>query len=226
MKVKVRLFASLREEVGQEEVELEASDNCTVSELLEAFASRFPKAASYGPILVAVNKEIARPKQAVDEDDEVAFLPPVSGGNDRDRIVREDFNLESLLEELTHPEEGAIVLFLGSVRGSSGQKRVRALRYEVYEEMADEMIRRIEEEVRQDSGVRRVLVQHRVGDLTPGERTILVAAVARHRGEAFDACRKALERVKAKAPIWKKEVYDDGEAWVRPHSGDHSEQGG
>ncbi|MEE9601446.1 MAG: molybdenum cofactor biosynthesis protein MoaE [Thermoplasmata archaeon] len=131
------------------------------------------------------------------------------------RIVEEDFDVASVLQELRHPEEGALALFFGSVRDNSAGKSVRRLRYEVYREMAEAYIRRIEEEVRKEVGVRRVLVLHRTGDLAPGERTIMVAAVSRHRQEAFEACRKALERVKAEAPIWKKEVYESGEAWVR-----------
>ncbi|MFQ5837862.1 MAG: molybdenum cofactor biosynthesis protein MoaE [Thermoplasmata archaeon] len=131
------------------------------------------------------------------------------------RILEEDFDVASVLKELRYPEEGAVALFLGSVRDNSGGKAVRALRYEVYREMAEAYIRRIEEKVREEMGARRVLVQHRVGELGPGERTILVAAVGRHRGEAFEACRKALERVKSEVPIWKKEIYDQGEAWVK-----------
>jgi molybdopterin synthase catalytic subunit len=220
--LKVRLFASLREEVGQEVVELEVPDECTVDSLLKTFASRYPKAASMGSVLVAVNKEVARPEDRVKEGDEVALLPPVSGGAMR-RIVEEDFDVASVLEEMRHPEEGALVLFLGSVRGVSGGKAVTSLQYEVYREMAEEQIRRIEEEVREETGARRVLVQHRIGKLPPGERTILVAALSRHRAEAFEACRRALERVKSEVPIWKKEVYERGEAWVRPHA-DTSEE--
>ncbi len=130
------------------------------------------------------------------------------------RIVEEDFDVGSVLKELQHPAEGALVFFFGSVRNSSGDRNVKLLHYEVYEEMAEAHIRRIEEEVREKVGARRVLVLHRVGDLPPGERTVMVAAVARHRQEAFEACRLALERVKAEAPVWKKEVYEDGEAWV------------
>ncbi len=131
------------------------------------------------------------------------------------RRIVEDFDLDAVLEELTYPEEGALVFFLGSVRNSATGKPVRALRYEVYRDMAEDHIRRIEEEVRAKMAVQRVLVLHRVGELAPGEKTVLVAAVARHRHEAFEACRLALERVKAEAPIWKKEIYEDGEAWVR-----------
>ncbi len=131
------------------------------------------------------------------------------------RIVEGDFDLVSVLEELRYPEEGALVFFFGTVRDNSDGKTVKLLRYEVYRDMAEACIRRIEEEVRRKLAVRKVLVLHRVGELAPGERTILVAAVARHRQEAFEACKLALERIKAEAPVWKKEVYEDGEAWVR-----------
>lgn len=224
MKLRVRLFASLREEVGQEEVDLDVPDECTVEGLLKSFASSYPKAASMGPLLVAVNKEVARAGDRVREGDEVALLPPVSGGGPMSRIVEEDFDIVSVLHELRHPEEGALVLFLGSVRGSSGGKAVVSLEYEVYREMAEEQIGRIEEEVRRETGATRVFVQHRIGKLPPGERTILVAALSKHRAEAFEACRKALERVKSEVPIWKKEVYERGSAWVQPHATGASEE--
>ncbi len=131
------------------------------------------------------------------------------------RVVTEDFDVDAVLEELRNPEEGGLVLFFGSVRSPNAGKTVKSLHYEAYEGMAESYIRKVEGEVQEEFGVRRVLVQHRVGDLEPGERTILVAAVGRHRQEAFDACRQALERVKAEIPVWKKEIYRDGEAWVR-----------
>lgn len=139
-----------------------------------------------------------------------------------DRIVERDFDLASVMRELAYPEEGATTIFFGSVRDNAGENRVNLLHYEVYREMAEAYIRRIEEEVRKKHGARRVLVLHRVGDLEPGEKTILVASVARHREEAFAACREALERVKAEAPIWKKEVYEQGARWVR-HAHDQAE---
>ncbi len=110
------------------------------------------------------------------------------------------------------------MVFFGTVRNRTADKTVTTLHYEAYEEMAESSIRTVEEEVREEFGVHRVFVQHRVGDLKPGEKTVLVAAVARHRHEAFEACRHALERVKAEVPVWKKEIYEDGEVWVRsPH---------
>ncbi len=212
--MRVRLFASLREAVGQEAVDLEVPDACSVNALLKTFHAAYPKAQGMGPVLVAVNQEIGQDDTAVQAGDEVALLPPVSGGG-LDRVVEADFDVEGVLRTLQQPEEGATVLFFGSVRDATEGRAVKRLHYEVYREMAESTLRRIEEEVRQAYHVRRVLVIHRVGDLPPGEKTILVAAVGRHRHEAFDACREALDRAKAEAPIWKKEVYVDGEAWVR-----------
>ena len=136
------------------------------------------------------------------------------------RIVRDDFQTEKVLELLRSPKDGAIVTFFGSVRDSFEGREVKLLRYEVYDEMAEASIRRIEEEVREASGADRVFVQHRVGDLMPGDPTILVAASSPHREAAFEACRVALERVKTEVPVWKKEIYEDGgEAWVESHAG-------
>ena len=136
------------------------------------------------------------------------------------RIVRDDFQTEKVLELLRSPKDGAIVTFFGSVRDSFEGREVKLLRYEVYDEMAEASIRRIEEEVREASGADQVFVQHRVGDLEPGDPTILVAASSPHRQAAFEACRAALERVKTEVPVWKKEIYEDGgEAWVESHAG-------
>ncbi len=136
------------------------------------------------------------------------------------RIVQDDFQTAEVLERLRSPRDGALVAFFGSVRDSFEGRKVKLLRYEVYDDMAEASIRRIEEEVRKASGADQVFVQHRVGDLMPGDPTILVAAASPHREAAFDACRAALERVKTEVPVWKKEIYEDGgEAWVESHAG-------
>jgi molybdopterin synthase catalytic subunit len=136
------------------------------------------------------------------------------------RIVRDEFQSEKVLDALRSPKDGALVAFYGSVRDGFEGRKVKVLRYEVYDEMAEASIRRIEEEVREASGADRVFIQHRVGDLKPGDHTVLVAATSPHRQAAFEACRSALERVKTEVPVWKKEIYEDGgEAWVERHAG-------
>ena len=136
------------------------------------------------------------------------------------RIVKDDFETAEVLERLRSPRDGALVAFFGSVRDSFEGRKVKLLRYEVYDDMAEASIRRIEEEVREASGADQVFVPHRVGDLKPGDPTILVAASSPHREAAFEACRVALERVKTEVPVWKKEIYaDGGEAWVESHAG-------
>ena len=136
------------------------------------------------------------------------------------RVVREEFRTDEALAHLRSPKDGALVTFFGSVRDSFEGRQVKLLRYEVYDEMAEASIRRIEQEVRAASGADQVFIQHRVGDLHPGEHTILVAASSPHRHAAFEACRVALERVKTEVPVWKKEIYaDGGEAWVESHAG-------
>ncbi|MFQ6013726.1 MAG: molybdenum cofactor biosynthesis protein MoaE [Thermoplasmata archaeon] len=136
------------------------------------------------------------------------------------RIVKDEFRTEEVLEALRSPKRGALVTFYGSVRDNFEGRKVKLLRYEVYHEMAEASIRRIEKEVREASGADRVLIQHRIGDLGPGDHTILVAASSPHREAAFEACRVALERVKTEVPVWKKEIYEDGgEAWVESHAG-------
>ncbi|MFQ5908615.1 MAG: molybdopterin converting factor subunit 1 [Thermoplasmata archaeon] len=219
MQVQVRLFASLREEVGRETVALEVENPADVQSLLRAFSEAYPRARSVEQAIVAVNQEVADGQTPVQAEDEVALLPPVSGGR-VERIVQGDFETEAVLQALRSPKDGALVAFYGSVRDNFEGREVRLLRYEVYDDMAEAAIRRIEEEVRAASGADQVFVQHRVGELAPGEHTILVAAAAPHRHEAFEACQTALERVKTEVPVWKKELYaDGGEAWVEGHAG-------
>ncbi|MFQ5919909.1 MAG: molybdenum cofactor biosynthesis protein MoaE [Thermoplasmata archaeon] len=214
----MRLFASLREEIGGESVELELEIPATVEDLLKAFSDTYPQARTVGQAIVAVNQEVANRDARVDASDEIAFLPPVSGGSVK-RIVRDDFHTEAL-RPLRSPNDGALVTFFGSVRDSFEGREVKLLRYEVYDEMAEAAIRRIEEEVKEASGADQVFIQHRIGDLKPGDHTILVAASSPHREAAFEACRIALERVKTEVPVWKKEIYrDGGEAWVESHAG-------
>lgn len=142
------------------------------------------------------------------------------------RIIEGDFETKAVLEALQSPKDGALVAFYGSVRDNFEGRKVKLLRYEVYDDMAEAAIRRIEEEVREASGADTVFVQHRVGELAPGEHTILVAAAAPHRREAFEACQTALERVKTEVPVWKKELYTDGgEAWVEGHADPHPSAG-
>lgn len=138
-----------------------------------------------------------------------------------ERIVTTDFDVAAVLDALRSDADGATALFFGTVRSRAQGKEVALLRYEVYEAMAERTIRRIEAEVAEAEGAHRVRIQHRTGDLKPGDRTVLVAAASPHRPEAFAACRRALERVKAEVPVWKKEIYADGSAaWLAGHQ-DH-----
>jgi MoaE-MoaD fusion protein len=192
--ISVRLFAGLRERAGTDRLEVELHDGATVSELLAALAG-----TPVGPIgprqcVVAINREYADAEQPIAAGDEVALVPPVSGGEGPLRGVRvtaEALDVAALSAAVRDPRAGAVVLFEGVTRA------VAELDYEAYVEMAAE-------------GLCAVAVEHRTGTVPLGEPSVIVAASAPHRGEAFAGARAVIDRVKAEAPIWKVEVDESG----------------
>lgn len=212
MKVKVRLFALYREAVGGGELEMEV-EGATVGHLLQALRQRFPRLNPHSPV-VAVNGEYAGPEATIKEGDEVALLPPFSGGEVR--VTPEPLDAPAIAGALVRDVHGALVTFQGVVRGRDGPRRVLHLEYEAYPEMAERKLKEIVAEVRARWPVADVALHHRVGRVGVGEASLVVAVAAPHRREAFAACRYAVDRIKEIAPIWKKEVFPDGEAWVGP----------
>ena len=206
--VSVRLFAGLRERAGTDRLDVELPDGATVGELLDALAG-----TPVGPIgprqcVVAINREYADAGQPIAAGDEVALVPPVSGGDPTVRAVRvtaEPLDVAPLSAAVRDPRAGAVVLFEGVTR------EVAELDYEAYAEMAVERLREIAEAEAERHGLCAVAVEHRVGTVPLGEPSVIVAASAPHRGEAFSGARAIIDRVKAEAPIWKVEVGEDGE---------------
>lgn len=225
MKVKVLFFGQLKEVVGQAEEQVELPAGSSVADLVSHYQQRFPRWADFRPsIAVAVNQEYADSAASLQGGDEVAFLPPVSGGagdpstplgaRDRVELTRAPINAQEIVARLKAPGDGAVVVFDGIVRQQSGGRDTLYLDYEAYEPMALRALRGIVAELRARFSVDGVALVHRLGRLQIGETSILIAVSAPHRAAAFDACRHALERLKRSVPIWKKEYFADGAVWV------------
>jgi molybdopterin synthase catalytic subunit len=216
MKLTLKLFASTREEIGEDYIELEMAEGATIGELLALLRERYPDAPSLRHVLLpAVNQRYVEEGTVLQEGDEVALLPPVSGGGvDSFRVTEEPLDIEGVLELAQSPEAGAVVVFIGTVRAHSAGKEVLRLEYQAYGEMAEGMLAQVGEEIRERWEVERIAIHHRLGVLPVGVRTIVIAIASAHREEGFAACRYAIDRIKEIVPIWKKEVYPDGEAWV------------
>ena len=208
MEVTVRLFALLRERAGAREMRLELPDGASVADALRALG---PLAEGL-PLVMAVNREYAPEDQMLDPGDELALIPPVSGGEAavvHARVVAEPLRADRVCARVTDPRAGAVVVFEGVTR------EVDRLEYEAYVEMAEPRLARIVEEAVEAHGLCAAAVEHRVGTVALSEPSVIVAVSAPHRGEAFAGARAVIDRVKAEAPIWKKEVESSGEGhWV------------
>jgi molybdopterin synthase catalytic subunit/molybdopterin converting factor small subunit len=213
MRLRVRLFGALAERSGGETV-LDVADGATAADVLDAVRARAPEEAGPLPRLtVAVNLEVVPAERRIQPGEEVAVLPPVAGGQARVLVgLRPRPSVDEALDAVADPDAGGTVAFVGTVRADGG--RVSRLEYSAYEAMADRVLEEVAEEAAAKWPLHGVAILHGVGDLAAGERTVVVAASAAHRGEAFEACRHVIDEVKRRAPIWKKEVGPGGERWV------------
>ena len=214
MLVSVRLFAILRERAGRDRIELELADGATVADALGALGAREELAGALDRlrVVMAVNREYAPADHPLREGDEVALIPPVSGGAEdvHVRVTDEPLSLEALARRVGRPGAGAIVTFQGTTRD------VDRLDYEAYADMAREQIEQILRECVSRHGLQAAAAEHRVGVVALGETSVVVAVSAAHRAEAFAGAREAIDAIKARAPIWKREVQDaGGEAQAR-----------
>jgi molybdopterin converting factor subunit 1 len=204
MQVRVRLFAGLRERAGTSELELELPDGALVADALEQM-----RALTDGvPVVMAVNQEYADARTALRGGDEVALIPPVSGGSTgtlHARVIAEPLELDRLLALVTDPRAGAVVSFLGVTR------EVPALEYEAYAEMAERQMTEIVSAAVQRHGLCAAAAEHRVGTVPLSEPSVAIAVSAPHRDAAFAGAREIIDEIKARVPIWKKE---EGK-WVR-----------
>ncbi len=207
MEVTVRLFAMLRERAGVPELTLELPEGARVSDALDSLE----ELAEGIPLVMAVNREYADATQVLDSGDELALIPPVSGGAVAPAWVRvsaEPLSLDALAARVRDPRAGAVVTFSGVTRD------VERLEYDAYAEMAEERMAAIAAEAAERHGLCAAAVEHRIGDVPLSEPSVIVAASAPHRGEAFAGAREIIDRVKAEAPIWKKEIEGGEGRWV------------
>ena len=224
MHVRVLFFGRLKEIVGLAEDIAEVSDGARVEDLFARYGRRFPELARFRPsVAAAVNQEYTEWGVALASGDEVAFLPPVSGGDrsaaevgvpgDVCEIVRTPITAD-IAEQVKAPADGAVVVFEGIVRNNSRGKKTLFLVYEAYEQMALTKMREICGEIHRLHSVDRILMIHRLGRLEIGETSILIAVSSAHRAAAFNACRFAIDTFKRTVPIWKQEHFSDGAVWA------------
>jgi len=213
--VRVRLFAGLRERAGWSERELDGVD--LVADVWPALdLGDEPEG-----LLYAVNKEYADPDRPLVDGDEVALIPPVSGGDASIPTVLVSDKTLSVDDAIAAGRDdgwGGVVVFLGTVRDSSRGKRVTHLEYEAYPEMAEEKMREIAVKLEKKYAPCRLVLHHRVGDLAIGDIAVVIVAGAPHRDAAFKAAREAIDELKTIVPIWKKEHSDDGAVWIEDHA--------
>jgi molybdopterin converting factor subunit 1 len=211
MTVRVRLFAMLRERAGEEEIELELEEGATVGEAIERLGAAGPLAdlLERMPVRMAVNREYADSATTLHAADELALIPPVSGGAPPHvRVGGEPLSLDAVTRLVADPGAGAVVSFQGVTR------EVERLEYEAYREMAQRRIAAILAECVDRHRLFGAAAEHRVGSVPLGEPSVIVAVSAAHREEAFAGAREAIDRIKAEAPIWKREVEGETATWV------------
>jgi molybdopterin converting factor subunit 1 len=211
MVVRIRLFAQLREHAGADSIEAVLAEDATVADALRELSQGPPLGELLArlPVRMAVNRELASADTALHAGDELALLPPVSGGGEPHvRVTAEPIVAARVTDLVRLPSAGAIVTFEGTVRD------VEFLDYEAYREMAEEMMAEIVADCVARHGLEAAAVEHRVGRVALGEPGVVVAVAAGHRAEAFAGAREMIDRIKAEAPIWKREL-DGGDArWV------------
>jgi molybdopterin synthase catalytic subunit/molybdopterin converting factor small subunit len=215
MRVRLLFFAGLRDALGAKEELFEVEPGLRLGEVVARVQARFPAVAAYGTRLaVSLNEQRASADAAVGEGDEIAFLPPLSGGSGRERLQQRPLSLEALVAEVSGPDCGGLVTFVGLVRNHARGQAIEHLEYEAYAPMAEQELRRLEQTARERWPAVRLALAHRVGRLEIGELAVAIAAAAPHRADAFEACRFAIDELKRTVPIWKKEFAQSGAYWV------------
>lgn len=222
--VRVLFFGAARDAAGCAEETITFAGPVTSAEALRVLCERHPPLARFErSLLVAINHEYAPAEKVVEDGDEIAVFPPVSGGQGEEEdglvaIVEEPIDVGRLARRLIPPDCGATVTFDGYVRGWTGGRRTLYLVYEAYKPMALREMRRIGREARARFAIASISIVHRVGRLETGETSVCIVVSAPHRKEAFAACEWAIAELKRTVPIWKKEVFEDGEVWVEGES--------
>jgi MoaE-MoaD fusion protein len=232
MRARILFFGMLREIAGTASEAAEFPEGTDLAGVFQAYAARFPRLQELArSIVVARNQEFADPGTKIAEGDEIAFLPPVSGGILRDpleiqdaqtycALTRHAIDTRAILARIISGAEGAVITFEGTVRNNTKGRPTVYLDYECYESMALKMMGQIAQEIAGAHGVGKVAMVHRLGRMLIGETSVAIVVTAPHRRAAFDAALEGINRLKKVVPIWKKEHFADGEVWVEGEWGD------
>jgi len=222
MRVRVLFFGMLKDRMGKSSDLLELPEGASIRDLLAHYATEVPRLKESLPALaVAVNQVYASPEAKLKAGDEVALLPPVSGGSANETvqparyasIVRNPIDSQQVLNSIKRGEDGAALVFEGVVRNQSRGRKTRYLEYEAYEEMALQQMESLAAQALTQFQIRHVAIVHRLGHLEIGETSVLIAVASAHRAAGFDACRWLIDSLKRTVPIWKKEYFEDGAVW-------------
>jgi MoaE-MoaD fusion protein len=226
MKIGVLIFGVLKDLLGHAVETIDLPEGARVRDVLLYYARENPRLEEMASSLaISVNREYSGLDRALREGDEVALLPPVSGGSEGGdharekapgevRLVRERIDAKAIVERLKHPSDGAAVIFDGIVRNHTRGRPTLYLDYEAYEAMALKQMESLSMEARKRFPVRAASIIHRLGRLEIGETSVLIVVAAAHRSAAFDACRWLIDTLKKTVPIWKKEYFKDGAVWA------------
>ena len=204
----MRLFAGLRERAGTGERKIQLGDGGRLADVWPALCLGDEPQG----LLYAVNREYAAPDRELAEGDEVALIPPVSGG--AFRLSEEPLELEAVVREVADDRAGAVATFVGTTRSESRGRTVLYLEYEAYEGMAEQVMEELARDLEQKHELIALAIHHRTGRVEIGDRSVVIAVSAPHRRAALDACAEAIDRLKETVPLWKKEVYEGGEEWL------------
>ena len=224
MQVRVLFFGILKDVTGRSSETLDLPAEATAGDVLEHYAENVPSLkVALSSIAISVNQQYARPEDKLRAGDEVGLLPPVSGGSNVDNrrqmsgnqiaIVRDRIDTNTVLAQIKHPEDGAVVVFEGIVRNHTRSRRTLFLDYEAYEEMALKQLQILADQAKAQFQIREVAIVHRLGRLEIGETSVLIVVASAHRAAAFEACHWLIDTLKRTVPIWKKEYFEDGAVW-------------
>jgi molybdopterin synthase catalytic subunit len=222
MRVRVLFFGVLKDLAGKSSDLLDLHDGASIREVIAHYEAQIPRMkTALTSAAMAVNQHYAEPGTRLNESDEIALLPPVSGGLQETAkrrhcavIVRDPIDVGRTLAELKRGEDGAAVVFEGVVRNQTRGRKTLYLDYEAYEEMALRELESLAAQALQQFQIRDLAIVHRLGRLQIGETSVLIAVVSAHRAGAFDACRWLIDTLKRTVPIWKKEYFEDGAVWA------------
>jgi MoaE-MoaD fusion protein len=208
VRVRVRLFAGLRERAGAGSLEIEVPDGATVADVWPVLGV----GAEPAGLLYARNRAYVEPGEALQEGDEVAVIPPVSGGDFR--LSDDTLSVDAAVDEVRDDAAGAIATFVGTTRAQSRGREVIHLEYEAYEGMAEQVMAELATRLTERHGLCKIAIHHRTGRVEIGETSVVIAVSAPHRAAALAACHEAIDELKVTVPLWKKETYVGGEEWI------------